>query len=411
LRYFLAISETLELVPSSEEVTRRSRRSRRWAWLGVVALMVAGVFSIVVPIVALQSGTTPMRTESRPVTTEPPPVDAMSPARMFESAGLVSDPFVLPSSKLDYMYSSGSSGIGRPHMPERTFSVMGNFVSVTDAVPDLPSWVKPNSGLWAPDVRKIGSTYVMWFSAMVQGDVQPNGAPLRCIGMATSTSPTGPFVSRSAAPAICQTSEYGDIDPRTFMTSDGQEWMYWKNDGNAGNLKTHIYARRVALDGQTLIGPTFVLLTNDLPWEGDLIEAPDMVQVGHRYLLFFAGNNSANEGSGIGLAFCEGPSGPCTSTYSGPWLGSNVQGAGPGEETFFTQNGVTWMLYTPHAIYYTFAVPTLAAARVAFTPTGLPYVADRQGMVPGVTAGKDGQVGATNVSVRPAVTRSRLVGR
>jgi Glycosyl hydrolases family 43 len=372
----------------------------------VVVLMVAGVVSIVVPILALQ-GTKPV---TRPVTTEPPPVDAMSTAHVFASTkGLISDPFVLPGSKLDHMYSSGRSGVGQPHLPERTFSVMGDYVSLRDAVPLLPSWVKPDSGLWAPDVRKIGRTYVMWFSGVDRSDSLPNRAPLRCIGIATSTSSTGPFVSRSDGPAICQKSQYGDIDPRTFVASDGQEWLYWKNDGNAGGLKTHIYARRLARDGQTLIGRTSVLLTNDLPWEGDLIEAPDMVQVGHRYLLFFAGNNSANAGSGIGLALCRGPSGPCTSPYSGPWLGSNTQGAGPGEETVYRQNGITWMLYTPHAIYYTYAFPTLAAARIAFEPTGLPYIADRQGMTPGVTAGKAGQVGTTSDRVPHAVeTRSPL---
>ena len=51
------------------------------------------------------------------------------------------------------------------------------------------------------------------------------------------------------------------------------------------------------------------------------------------------------------------------------------------------------MLYTPHGLYYTLALPRLVAERIAFTPTGMPYIANRQGMVPGVTAGRDGQVG------------------
>jgi Glycosyl hydrolases family 43 len=157
-------------------------------------------------------------------------------------------------------------------------------------------------------------------------------------------SPTGPFSSPSRTPTICQTSQYGDIDPRTLVAPDSQEWLYWKNEGNAVNthpLKTRIYAQRLAADGQRRIGSTSVLLENDLPWEGYLIEAADMVHVGSRYLLFFAGNSSRADDNGIGLALCKGPGGPCTSPYSGPWLGSNVQGAGPGEETVYTQNGVT----------------------------------------------------------------------
>ncbi len=327
-----------------------------------------------------------------PVTTDPLPVDPMSTAQIFpQTKGLISDPFVLPTTKLDYMYSSGTDG-GGAHLPERTFIVMGKFLSLRDAMPTLPSWAAPNSGLWAPDVRKVGKTYVMWFSGRYEGNVLPNGNHPECIGVATSTSPTGPFASRSLNPIICQTSQYGDIDPRTFVAPNGQEWLYWKDEGNAVTtdpVTTNIYARRLANNGQTLIGSTSVLLADDLPWEGGITEAPDMVHIGNRYLLFFS---TADHGIGLGL--CKSANGPCTSPYAGPWLGSNVQGAEPGEETVYSQNGVTWMLYTPHGLFYTLALPRLAAARIAFTPTGTPYIANRQGMVPGVTAGRGGQVGS-----------------
>ena len=333
-----------------------------------------------------------------PVTNDPAPASNVSAAQTFApTKGLISDPFVLPTSGLDYMYSSGVAGVGGPHLPERTFTVMGTFLSLRDAMPRLPAWVEPKSELWSPDVRRVGKIYVMWFSGLDRGYILSTGAAAQCIGVATSTSPTGPFVSHSPTPTICQISGHGDIDPRTFVAPNGQEWLYWKNDGNAASMgvlvTTHLYAQRLATDGQTPIGSTSVLLTNDLPWEGGLIEAPDMVHVGNRYLLFFSGNSTWGDDSGIGLALCKGPGGPCTSPYSGPWLGSNVQGAGPDEETVYTQNGITWMLYTPHALYYTLALPRLVAARIAFTPTGMPYIANRQGMVPGVTAGRDGQVG------------------
>jgi hypothetical protein len=334
-----------------------------------------------------------------PVTTDPPPASNIATAQTFASTkGLISDPFVLPTSKLDYMYSSGApASVGDLHLPERTFTVMGKFLSLRDAMPTLPSWSVPDTELWSPDVRKVGGTYVMWFSGLDRSYMLLPGVFAWCIGVATATSPTGPFTSHSLTPTICQTSEHGDIDPRTFVAPDGQEWLYWKNDGNALAMglvaSTHIYAQRLANDGQTLIGSTSVLLTNDLPWEGGLIEAPDMVHVGNRYLLFFAGNSSDGDANGIGLALCKEPGGPCTSPYSGPWFGSNVQGAGPGEETVYDQNGITWMLYTPHGLYYPLALPRLVAQRIAFTATGMPYVANRQGMVPGVTAGRDGQVG------------------
>ena len=262
------------------------------------------------------------------------------------------------------MYWSGAPAdlVGDLHLPERTFTVMGKFLSWPDAMPTLPSWELPNSELWAPDVRKVGATYVMWFSGLDRGHTLSTGVAAQCIGVATSTSPTGPFTADSPDLTDCQASGHGDIDPRTFVAPDGQEWLYWKNDGNAvptmdlvGNI--HIYAQRLATDGQTLVGSPSVLLTNDLPWEGGLIEAPDMVHVGNRHLLFFAGNSSNGVANGIGLALCKEPGGPCSSPYSGPRFGSNLQGAGPGEETVYNQNGITWMLYTPHGVYYPLALP------------------------------------------------------
>lgn len=331
-------------------------------------------------------------TSNGAVTSDPPPATTLSLGHVFTppTNGLVSDPFVVPTRSLDYMYSSGEGGKGAPNLPLRTFKVMGHFLSFTDAMPHPPAWVAPDSGLWAPDVRKVGTTYVMWFTGQYRYTTLATGAFPKCLGVATATSPMGPFVATSSSPAICQTSLYGDIDPRTFVAPDGQEWLYWKNDGNAVTtalITTHIYAQRLAANGQSLVGSPTVLLTNNLPWEGWLVESPDMVRHGNRYFLFFSGNSSDVADNGVGLAVCKGPGGPCSSPYSGPWFGSNIQGAGPGEETFYTQNGVTWMLYTPHSIYYPGALPGLAAARVAFNAQGMPYVADRQGMVPSVTAG------------------------
>ncbi|MGH9090912.1 MAG: family 43 glycosylhydrolase [Acidimicrobiales bacterium] len=387
----IRIPEKLE---QPEQAAARRRGSRRARPVTLVPVLAATIAAVVALLVAAVVAALPA---PRPVTADPPPAGTMATARIFNPGGLISDPFVLPTPTLDYLYSSGIGGAGQPHLPEHTFAVMGRFLSAGDAVPALPSWVEPGTGLWAPDVRKVGRIYVMWFSGLYRGYVLPTGVPAQCVGVATSRSPTGPFVAGAPAPTVCQTSEYGDIDPRTFVAPDGREWLYWKNDGNAVSahpLTTHIYARRLAANGRTPVGPTTVLLANDLPWEGPLVEAPDMVRDGRRYLLFFAGNSSDAEVNGVGLALCRGPGGPCTSPYAGPWLGSNAQGAGPGEETVYAQNGVTWMLYTPHALYYPDAVPGLAAARIAFTTRGMPYVASHQGMVPGVSAGRGGQVGA-----------------
>ncbi len=315
-RYLLPISvSSLERVRPSEEGARRPRRRVAWPTAAVIVAShgARGRCRRCCHPVLLAEG-------RLPVTTDPPPASNIATAQTFApTKGLISDPFVLPTSTLDYMYSSGIVDVGQMHLPERTFNVMGKFLSLRDAVPTLPAWVEPNTALWSPDVRKVGKTYVMWFSGLDQDYMLAPGVLAQCIGVATSTSPTGPFTSHSPAPIICQTSGHGDIDPRTLVAPNGQEWLYWKNDGNAvvmgRAVSTHIYAQRLAPDGQTLLGASSVLLTNDLPWEVDLIEAPDMVHVANRYLLFFSDDATWDDASGIGLALCKGPGGPCTSPY------------------------------------------------------------------------------------------------
>ena len=332
-----------------------------------------------------------------PVTNDPAPASNVSAAQTFApTKGLISDPFVLPTSRLDYMYSSGVAGVGEPHLPERTFTVMGTFLSLRDAMPRLPAWVEPNSELWSPDVRKVGKTYVMWFSGLDRGYMLSTGAAAQCIGVATSTSPTGPFVSHSPTPTICQISGHGDIDPRTFVAPNGQEWLYWKNDGNAVGMGVGHYPHLRPAAGNQRADADWLNLgaPHERPPVGGGLDRGSRHGPRRQSLPpVLLRQLHLGDDSGIGLALCKGPGGPCTSPYSGPWLGSNVQGAGPDEETVYTQNGITWMLYTPHALYYTLALPRLVAARIAFTPTGMPYIANRQGMVPGVTAGRDGQVG------------------
>jgi hypothetical protein len=188
---------------------------------------------------------------------------------------------------------------------------------------------------------------------------------------------------------ICQPP--GSIDPRTFVAPGGQLWLYWKADTNAfwgpaqnpdgpGNMPTVLWTQRLAPDDMTLIGPPRQILVASEPFEHKLIEAPDMVYVDRHYYLFFSTNPSYQDSDGIAVAFCRGPAGPCDEPYQGPILGSDTLGLGPGEESLYTQDGVTWLLYSPTG---TGPFRQMAVARIAFGPRG-PYVAEFAGRFPGV---------------------------
>jgi hypothetical protein len=79
---------------------------------------------------------------------------------------------------------------------------------------------------------------------------------------------------------------------------------------------------------------------------------------------------------------CSSIQGPCRDTRTTPFISSNTQGRGPGEESLYQQNGVTWLLYSPNAIFGPYLYRPLAVARVAVGANG-PYVATFDGAVPG----------------------------
>lgn len=73
---------------------------------------------------------------------------------------------------------------------------------------------------WAPQcIYKNGKFYLYCPVA------QKNG--VMAIGVAVSTSPTGPFTDAIGKPLIANSKE--DIDPTVFIDDDGQAYLYWGN--------------------------------------------------------------------------------------------------------------------------------------------------------------------------------------
>jgi GH43 family beta-xylosidase len=315
---------------------------------------------------------------------EPPAAANTSLNQIYSPSTLISEPDVLATPSVNYLYSSGIGS--NPHLPVRSYTKIGHWRTTADALPKPPTWAAPNASVWSPDVRKVGSEYVMWFSALTAR--APAGAParhLRCLGWATSSSPMGPFRSSATQPQLCQYADYGDIDPRTVVV-DGHEYLMWKSNDNTGpspTAPTVLYSQELAANGTTLKGAPVELMQNTQPWEGQVVESPDMVEEAGKFFLFFSSTNGpATSAAGIGVAICpQGPKAACDNSSSGPWLGSNTNGAGPCEESLFQQNGATWLLYTPRANYYRGAYPVLAVSRVGFGPH-LPYVASFDGSEP-----------------------------
>jgi beta-xylosidase len=150
-------------------------------------------------------------------------------------------------------------------------------------------------------------------------------------------------------PFICQLDQGGSIDPRVFVDADGTPWMVWKSDQNIGGATTptKMWSQRLSDDGTALMGSPNFLLSPDEPWQGTIVEAPDMVEVDGAYWVFYSANWFNQPEYAVGAARCEGPAGPCRDISPGPLLASNLQGQGPGEASVFHDAAGYWMLYSP----------------------------------------------------------------
>ncbi len=234
----------------------------------------------------------------------PPPVaDASDPARVVLSGPDAPDPFVLVDASHEYMYTSNGT-LTSVNVPVYTMLPDRRWGDLRDALPHLPSWAL-GGFTWAPDVHRVLGGWALYFTAAVKGA----SPAMECIGDAFGPSPLGPFEAVQK-PFICQVAHRGSIDPRTFVDAEGNLWLYWKSDDNAnpnipwktGNGFTGIYAQRLSASGRALLGTPKLVLQPSSPWEGTIIEAPDMLFEQGRYWMFYSGGWFNSPGYAIGVA-------------------------------------------------------------------------------------------------------------
>lgn len=145
-----------------------------------------------------------------------------------------------------------------------------------------PKWAKIN--IWAPELTKLANgRYAVYYSARSRR----KGDRWFCIGMATAATATGPYRDLGK-PIRC--GKYGSIDPYPTRDENGRPYLLFKDDGNAFKRPTHIYAQRLTEDGKRVSGTPKKLLRNrPKTWEGQVVEAPNIVRVGEYFQLVYAG--------------------------------------------------------------------------------------------------------------------------
>jgi arabinan endo-1,5-alpha-L-arabinosidase len=200
-----------------------------------------------------------------------------------------------------------------------------------------PPWANNGERNWAPEIHVLGPrAFVAYYTAADADD-------RLAIGVAHATAPTGPWIDEGH-PLIRH--PIGVIDPTFFADDDGQQYLYWKVDGNQRGEPTPILVRPLAADGRSFVPSTRareVLRNDPASFEGGVVEAPSLVRKGGLYYLFYSAN--VYDGRYVtGVARARSPFGPFEKEDR-PLLESNDRWLGPGHGSVVRTGGEDWFVH------------------------------------------------------------------
>ena len=219
-----------------------------------------------------------------------------------------------------------------------------------DAMPQKPDWARETQDLWAPFVLQDGDRYLMYFSATHDACHDPERG--HCLAVATSDSPTGPFVDMGVPLLLGVGFEY--IDPMVFVDPDSGKWLLYWGSG--------FHPIRVQELGDDRMSFAPGSEATNLIWPNPdgfprLVEAAWVIRHDDFYYLFYSGDNCCGPDAeyGVMVARSRCPTGPFETLEEARgvphslMLFKSARWLAPGHNSIVTDKaGDTWIIY--HAI-------------------------------------------------------------
>lgn len=333
----------------------------------VPALLLAG---LVVPAVSVAAAADPAAADRGAHETIRPVIDAN-----------FADPDVLLVDGTYYAYATNTDG---QNIQLQTSRDLRSWVPQPDVLPTLGAWTGPcsftpggatDNCVWAPHVSAMPSGFALYYTA------HDATSGRQCIGVATSTSPKGPFAPVGAGPLVCPSGARGTqdlggaIDAATYY-EDGQNYLLWKTDGNCCAGKTAIiYLQPLSADGTSLTGPPREMIRRDRANEGNVVEAPNLIKHDDTYYLFYSANDFYGGAYRTDYATAPSLNGPWTKAPTDLMTTDRFAGdvRGPGGEAIFTnRDGGLSLAFHGWDPSYTYR--GMYVSDLTFSPAGKPAV-------------------------------------
>ena len=209
-------------------------------------------------------------------------------------SGLNADPQIALFDGVYYIYPTTD---GFANWTATTFSVFSstNLVDWTDrgVILDVPrdlTWATGHA--WAPAITRVGGTYYFYFCADQQ------------IGVATASSPTGPFKDALGHPLIATTA-YGthSIDPYLFTDDDGTNYLYFGSGTNGAR------AVKLGADMTSLVGTPANITPSGA---SGVVEGSVMFKRNGTYYLQWSEGDTRNATYQVAYGKAQAPMGPFT---------------------------------------------------------------------------------------------------
>ena len=223
-----------------------------------------------------------------------------------------------------------------------------NWEYVGDAFTTRPDWLDPTSGMWAPEIDFFDGLYYLYYTVPDVADSvsgEPGCHGDSAIGVATSTSPLGPWTD-SGAPVVAPRRNgpgcnfFWTFDPEV-VEDDGQKYIFF------GSYYGGVAARELSADGLQSNPESQVQITIPNRYEGAEVVFRD----GYWYLFVSATNccNGPLTGYSVFVGRAADVLGPYVDREGVSLLSGRVGGT-----PFLTMNGNRWVGLGHNSVFQDF---------------------------------------------------------